>query len=1348
MAPEQAAGSRVDARADVFSAGVVLAEMVNPEGIKRLESRKSVWEGVRSQPARLPDSPWGHVLMKAVAREPEQRYDSVHTLMRALEEVTLRVEGAEYLHPYPGLESFTEDDAEYFFGREAQVETMWAKLHAPARLLAIAGPSGAGKTSFLRAGLIPKAPVGWAVARCTPGTAPLQSIRDTLISGISGKFDAMRESVLVRELGRVVNAGARWRRRHDQAVLIVDQFEELFTLSPKDIQYRVAALLRRLVLKADIFVVLSVRDDFLFRCHQSDPLRPALSELTIIGPPEGTDLRRALVQPATRCGYRFEDDDLVEEILAEVEGERGALPLVAFAMARLWEKRDRDNGLLTRQAYHDIGGVDGALARHAEETIDRIGSERLSVVRQLFRNLVTPEGTRAVPELRELLTVFEDSQREAAEEVLRSLIDSRLITSYKTHEEGREPTKRVEIIHESLLANWPRLVRWRTQDADSAQLRYQLRQAARTWQERGRSDDLLWTGSAYREFASWRERYAGGLTEVEEAFAEAMTSHARRRTRRRRLVVAATFLIAVVAAAVFAGLWRRSVRETRRAEAQKLLALGQLKLESYPSAAVAHAIASLESADIQAARHLALDALWKGPTALVVDEREVEEAWYAAGGDWIVQSVERPGELNIIGKNGVVTTIDRPESGSGSKVWINPRGDALCAVYYSSSPTPQSHLVLRSIPEGLKLADIRYDTRRHFFRIGWDDDRALVLLVQDDPLEVTIDAIYFDGIIRHLGSPDFGFGDAIEWGRGTQFCGESARWLGAVADGTVSVTEIGEHGFSEPRILGRHEGTGLVAAYRSSGDISGTTSDLALLVTADFGGTIKLWDPKGVAPPRTIHSEQGLRGLVLSGDGSRLAKASLEEGRIIGSVWSIEAEAPKLLRQIDSGPRGPGVVTFSGDGSRFAKSGPDRVSRLWLLDGPEAAEPISLLGRDHLGFGSITFDPSGELLLVADPAGLTLWPLERRLPAVIRGHDEAVKAVVFDPQGQWIASGSADDTVRLWPLQGEVPEAGRLVADAGNAVAALSVSPDSSRLLIGKEGPGSGSGGSSSCVEVVTLDEDAVRTDLFAAPGGRPGSTFNYVPVVAFSANGRVAAGIASEVLNGPFALYLWEEGSWEEPVVLEPEPQVVPAAVRVLDDGRILSAGTTGLWTTGPSHVKHELLHKGSIGRFAASDDGLRIALVETSEPIDPRLPGRAVLLDLGTGTAIPLDNHGDQVYAIAMDPSGTLVVTGSDDGVIRVGPATGEEPHLLFGHEGRVWSLALDPLGRWIASGGEDTTVRLWPMPDLSKPPLHTLPREELIAKLKTLTNLRVVRDEASATGWKLTHDPFPGWETVPSW
>ena len=155
---------------------------------------------------------------------------------------------------------------------------------------------------------------------------------------------------------------------------------------------------------------------------------------------------------------------------------------------------------------------------------------------------------------------------------------------------------------------------------------------------------------------------------------------------------------------------------------------------------------------------------------------------------------------------------------------------------------------------------------------------------------------------------------------------------------------------------------------------------------------------------------------------------------------------------------------------------------------------------------------------------------------------------------------------------------------------------------------------------------------------------------------------------------------------------------------------------------------------------------MIEREDASD--LWGHALLLDLDSGVVTSLDKFGNDVSSLALDPTGTIAITGDRDGEVRVGPVTGEEPHLLLGHETMVWALAIDPLGRWIASGSEDTTIRLWPMPDLSKPPLHTLPREELIAKLKTLTNLRVVRDEDSPTGWKLEVGPFPGWETVPTW
>jgi hypothetical protein len=562
MAPEQARGDDVDARADIFSAGVVLAEMVSIGGQHGLEARQALWRGVRETPPSLPDGPWAAVLTQAVAPDRAARPESARALARALEEVTLRLPGFEQRRPYPGLSAFTEQDAEYFFGREAEVETVWKKLKRP-RLVGLIGPSGAGKTSFLRAGLLPTLPDAWRSALSTPGTRPFQALAQALVPHCMGDTEALEALVHFEDIDRAVTVVGRWRRRHDHVLVIVDQFEELFTLNPPATQEAFARLLGRFVLDADAHVIVSMRDDFLIHCHGHEALAPILSDLTLLGPLGASGLRRALVQPALSCGYRFEDESIVDEMIHEVAEERGALPLVAFAASRVWEKRDRQQGLLTRKAYDEIGGVGGALAQHAEATLERIGTERIPLVRELFRNLVTARGTRAVRERNELLSVFDRDggadARQGAEAVLNLLVDARLLVSYeRTSEEGAESRQHVEIIHESLLAAWPRLVRWQTQDADGAQVRDQLRQASQVWQERGRPEDLLWSGTAYRDFAVWRERYPGGLSATEEAFAGAAERRAGRKRRVKQIATAAIVAaIAIVAATTFA-LWRRS----------------------------------------------------------------------------------------------------------------------------------------------------------------------------------------------------------------------------------------------------------------------------------------------------------------------------------------------------------------------------------------------------------------------------------------------------------------------------------------------------------------------------------------------------------------------------------------------------------------------------------------------------------------------------------------------------------------------------------------------------------------------------------------------------------------------
>jgi DNA-binding winged helix-turn-helix (wHTH) protein/WD40 repeat protein len=1255
----------------------------------------------------------------------------------------IRTPGDEERNPYPGLSAFTESDADVFFGREREVGALWRRITSR-RLLAVIGPSGVGKSSLLRAGVAAWAPPAWRVVVVTPGDDPHMNLARALAPDLAGDPRAVSRLVGFADPDTALAVVARWRGLFDKAVLVVDQFEELFTLSPAETQTRFVDLLRRLVDAADVHVVLAMRDDFLHRCQPFPAIAPIFDGLTPLGPPSADALRRALTEPAARRLHRFENERLVDRIVAEVENQRGALPLLAFALCRMWDKRDGDERLLTEQSYEDIGGIAGALARHAEEVIGEIGADRLPIVREIFRNLVTAEGTRAVREVDELLSVFEVDEvrklesekvrkaappsvaskklrvriapshserserspftategsgltpdspaRDAASEVLRKLIDARLLTSYEVRDEDGDSTRRVEIIHESLLANWPRLVRWRTQDQEGAQLRDELRQAARTWDEHGRHDDRLWSGTAYHEYLLWRDRYPGRLSEVEEAFAAAMTTLASRRRRRRRIAIAAALLIAVAVGAVTTTLWRRSVAEARRAEAGKLLALGQAQIEDDPTAALAYARASLELADTPEARRFAVEVLWRGPVARILPIGSVarraglrdDPGWnrrytLSPDGRWLAAAWGDDGQVLLFpAEGGSPRVVPGGADGTVDVLGFGPHGDRLVTGGSSSS------MRFWSVPELEEIRSVELGGQRSSGLI-----RGGTLLT-----------------FTRTGS------DAGDW---------LARAWPFDAGG--------------PEVLDSSLFTQGPWDLDSRGTVVGQFRDRAVL--------LRPLNPSSALAERIVgEAADAVVDLAIAPDGSHVATLD-ESGEI--RVWST-AEG-------DTGPshvfNGPGfefrATWFDPTGRIVTQLGPNNEILLWDLDSPPGTEPRVVRRRVPSSATQVQFDPEGRWLVTnIGESTIELWSLEMPWARTYTNIPSSVWSLAFDNECRRLVICPVRQRVRLWPLDAE--SGSPRVLAAPERCWGIAIHPARDEILVASEG-----------------GEVLLYPSPDAPPRALPGDFAGVgVPCPAFDLEGRRVASFPSNPsgMGDPEdrALHVWDLESGEQQaysVAHLTDADWIGSTVSFAHDDSLyasLGNGDRTMRLTLPSApggaITAETIHTGGASSPTMSLDG-RFLMVHAGRGSSDEFFRfeKLLLFDLAQGTSRTVTTHGTRLRRITqVDPTGRVLVTGDIEGVVRAGPISGGEPHLLLGHEGMILGLTISPDGRWIASASDDS-IRLWPMPDVTKPPLHTLPHDELLAKLDGFTNLRAVRDPESSTGWTLEIGPFPGWGTVP--
>jgi serine/threonine protein kinase/formylglycine-generating enzyme required for sulfatase activity len=564
MAPELWRGEPATRRSDLYALGILLYELVAGNAPHRGLDMAAL--GDRIQNADIPrlsevmptcDPKLAAIIDRLVERDAGARFPSADALLTALEEcaapvTTLAVPAG---NPYRGLAVFEAAHGALFFGRRNEIRELVDRVSTEP-LVVVGGDSGTGKSSVCRAGVLPflVENEGWTRVDLAPGRWPVQSFAAALSA-----WSGVDEATLAEMMRDAPASVARAIRKHILAapgrklLLFVDQLEELLTISEIDEAKIVAATLAALAVHTpSVRVLATARSDFLSRLATLPLLGDELGRaLYFLRPLVGERLREAVVRPAAAKGVTFESDALVDALVEQTEHAPGGLPLLQFALAELWEVRDATSNTIRADALVDVGGVAGALARHADRLLAGLDAQARDAARRLLLRLVTADGTRAPRSESELLS--EGREGAAERRALEALVRGRIVVANDAQHGA------YEIAHEALLASWATFQEWRQKGAAERATHKRIELATAEWDRAGRPRDLLWKR---RQLAEARSLPRDELAPHEVAFLEAG-----RRVQQQRLFIGIGVTALLASGALAVGLHLRTRAELQVGEA-------------------------------------------------------------------------------------------------------------------------------------------------------------------------------------------------------------------------------------------------------------------------------------------------------------------------------------------------------------------------------------------------------------------------------------------------------------------------------------------------------------------------------------------------------------------------------------------------------------------------------------------------------------------------------------------------------------------------------------------------------------------------------------------------------------
>jgi WD40 repeat protein len=632
-APEDRDGDAVDQRSDLYALAAVVARLLVGTPPERLEM-SNLDERVRD------------VLARGLAVDPDDRYNSVDEF---LEQFTTRAGGtavaltpASHRNPYKGLAAFSQHDSPDFFGRTDEIERL-VLMVGENRLSAVIGPSGSGKSSLTLAGLLPALAAGaisgseaWISVRAVPGGYPFDELAIALSALSTEPLSALSTELAADDGKGLLRIAKRTGQElQGELVIVIDQFEELFTLVGDDAvrdQFATALVTAATDPASRLRIVLTLRADFFHQVLTQPVLGPIIGRVHLaLAPLDADGIRLAIVEPAARAGLEFEPG-LPERIVADLKDQPGSLPLLQFTLDRLAVAAT--DGFIADDQYTELGGVKGALADRAEGIFQGLTDNQKDAAQQTFTRLLSVSDEAGDVRRRVRMTELESLGLAAAD--LGAVIDNfgkeRLLTF------DVDPTTRgatVEVAHEALLREWPTLRTWVDSRRESLVLQRRFQVALGEWEESDRNPSNLLTGGKLSQYEEWAAGQDVTLTAAERGFVDASierrSGEARGRRARRRRIMAGFAAAAVVALllAVVAFL-QRGQAEDNAALAEANAALAE------ESAALAEQAAAQaqDNAALAEARELILEAeknVTIDPELSMLLSLEAIEAFRASG---------------------------------------------------------------------------------------------------------------------------------------------------------------------------------------------------------------------------------------------------------------------------------------------------------------------------------------------------------------------------------------------------------------------------------------------------------------------------------------------------------------------------------------------------------------------------------------------------------------------------------------------------------------------------------------------------------------------------------------------